>query len=902
MKFKLDPDHLEPFESLQDSLERLTRPIQLAAKTSSSQLSCFKNLGSYISSHILQILRNTVLPPATEADLLSLRQVFLDYDDGLEEKELQLRIAEGKKLLNRLQNSCHSPSKNTESSSTSPALPGEKKDKVPFGNKRNSSLHSSEFVRSDSLQNVRNPVPADVPYATPELWSRSIQFAKGVGPARATLLKKLGVVTIEDAFWFLPWRYEDRSVISPISSLRPGIKATISGTVRSHKLHRTARRRLMVLNVLIHDGTGDLECVFFNQPYLEKTFVEGVHVLITGVVSIDRTGNPPFQMRGPQYEILEVDDRVDQEVGRIIPIYHETRGISSRQLRRILSGLHHQYHHLVDEILPPSLSAALHLPTLKYGLVQLHFPNQEQDIDHLNRGITSAHQRLAFEELLVLQVALAVRRRMMKTEAPGISFAANNDLVIKLREHLPFSLTASQEKVIREIQDDMVQAKCMNRLIQGDVGSGKTVVALHAIVMACGSGYQIALMAPTEVLSEQHYLTLAPYFRALGVKAVLVKGGQSKRERGQVLTKLRTGEAQIAIGTHALLQPEVGFAKLGLVVVDEQHKFGVLQRSKLRDKGGQRPDVLVMTATPIPRTLAMTAYGDLDVSVIDQLPPGRKTVSTLLFRASQKKAAYDLLRKEVEAGRQAYVVYPLVEQSEKLDLQDAIQAAEQLQTREFPTKNVGLLHGRMKSKEKQAIMTQFKTGHLHVLVATTVIEVGVDVPNATVMVVEHADRFGLAQLHQLRGRVGRGSQQAYCLLVSSSVRRASSSLSKALTANLPFTIHKNSTGVLDPLFQRFPQSARQRLEVLAKCSDGFELAEEDLKLRGPGDLLGIRQWGEIDFRVADLLRDYEILVQAKKAAQVLLQDDPNLAQAEHQRLKATVLRRWGAKFDLGSVG
>ena len=810
-----------------------------------------------------------------EADLLTLKQVFLDFDQDLTVNERQDRISEGQKLLTRLQNSFQSQSMPIESSSINNR--GPESEKWPLEQRTIQSSHT-------------------------ELWDKSIQFAKGVGPTRAGLLQKLGVVTIEDALWFLPWRYEDRSVISTIGSLQLGIKATICGTVRSHRLHRTARRRLMVLRVSVEDGTGILECVFFNQSYLEKIFVEGVHVLITGVVSIDRAGNKPFQMRGPQYEILESDGGWDEEVGRIIPIYHETRGLTSRQLRRILNGLHKQYHHAVEEILPQSLSADLHLPSLADGLVQLHFPNREQDIDGLNSGTTPAHRRLAFEELLVLQLALAVRRRMMKTQTPGICFSANNTLASRLRANLPFSLTPSQERVIHEIQEDMAQPKCMNRLLQGDVGSGKTVVALHAIVMACGSGYQAALMAPTEVLSEQHYLTLAPYFRALGVKAVLMKGGQSKRDRNQILEKLHSGEVHIAIGTHALLQPDIHFANLGLVVVDEQHKFGVVQRARLRDKGGQRPDVLVMTATPIPRTLAMTAYGDLDVSVIDQLPPGRKTVSTLLFRASQKKAAYDLLQKEVEAGRQAYIVYPLVEQSEKLDMQAAIEAAEQLQTREFPTKNVGLLHGRMKSKEKHAIMTQFKKGHLHILVATTVIEVGVDVPNATVMMVEHAERFGLAQLHQLRGRVGRGSQQSYCLLISSSVRRASSSLSKALTENLPFGIHKNSPGGGDPPFQRFPQSARQRLEVLVRCSDGFTLAEEDLKIRGPGDFLGVRQWGGIDFRVADLLRDHVLLVQARNAAQGILREDPGLLQTQHQRLKATVLRRWGAKFDLGSVG
>lgn len=732
-----------------------------------------------------------------------------------------------------------------------------------------------------------------------------VQYVKGVGPNRAALLKKLGVLTIEDALWFLPWRYEDRSVISAIRSLQPGMKATICGTIRRHSMHRTARRGLTVLSVIVDDESGVLECVFFNQPYLEKTFPEAARVLMTGVVSVNRFGAKAVQMRGPQYEILEADEPLEQDVGRVVPVYHETRGITSRQLRRILRGLHNQYRHAVEEILPGTLRSRLDLPSLGEALEQLHFPTSEDAIEQLNQGTTSAHRRLAFEELIVLQLALAIRRRMMKKESSGISFSVDNDLKTRLQANLPFPLTASQDQVIQEIRSDMADGKPMNRLIQGDVGSGKTVVALHAIVMACGSGYQSALMAPTEVLSEQHYLTLAPYFRALGIKAVLVKGGQSKEERSRILDDLYSGEAQIAIGTHALLQPNVHFAKLGLVVVDEQHKFGVLQRARLRSKGGDPPDVLVMTATPIPRTLAMTVYGDLDVSVIGQLPPGRKPVRTRLYRASERKRAYTLLRREIEAGRQAYIVYPLVEQSEKLDLQAAMQAAEKLQRDEFPTKRIGLLHGRMKAKEKQAVMSQFKDGTLQILVATTVIEVGVDVPNATVMLIEEADRFGLAQLHQLRGRVGRGAEQAYCLLIGRSVRSPSYKGSGTFERSIPFgPLHGEYSTPL-PLASASSasvQSARKRLEILVRCSDGFLLAEEDLKIRGPGDFLGVRQWGGIDFRVADLVRDQALLIRARNESLLLMREDPELSLPQHEALRASVMRRWGGKFELGSVG
>jgi ATP-dependent DNA helicase RecG len=559
-----------------------------------------------------------------ETTLLNLKQVFVDYDEILVPKERELRIAEGQMILARLQNYCRSQLRDLGTSSSS-------------GLQENTEFRDSieTPVGVAAQLSVGGSSPEEVTGTRREekLSDTSVQYVKGVGPNRAALLKKLGVVTIEDALWFLPWRYEDRSVISSIRSLQPGMKATICGTIKGHSLHRTARRGLMVLSVVVDDRSGLLECVFFNQPYLEKIFSDGTQVLMNGMVSVNRFGTKPFQMRGPQYEILEADD-LDQEGSRIVPIYHETRGLTSRQIRRIFRGLHNQFGHGVEEIFPATLTSRLQLPSLADALEQWHFPGCEEDIDQLNQGTTSAHRRLIFEEFFVLQLALAIRRRMVRTESRGISFAVKNNLVGRLQAKLPFPLTPSQKRVIEEIRADMANSKCMNRLIQGDVGSGKTVVALHAILMACGSGYQAALMVPTEVLSEQHYFTLFPYFHALGIKTVLLKGGQSKQDRNRTLEKLHSGEAQMAIGTHALLQPDVNFANLGLVVIDEQHKFGVLQRARLRSKGGERPDVLVMTATPIPRTLALTVYGDLDVCVIDQLPTGGLPVHTRLFRAS----------------------------------------------------------------------------------------------------------------------------------------------------------------------------------------------------------------------------------------------------------------------------
>jgi ATP-dependent DNA helicase RecG len=727
-----------------------------------------------------------------------------------------------------------------------------------------------------------------------------IQFAKGVGPRRARLLEKLGVRTLEDAFWFLPWRYENRLEVLPIGNLLPGMKATIKGTVQKLWVKTTFRRRLVVVTISVRDETGLLECVFFNQPYLEKTFIPGVPLLLTGSVLSNSSGSSPLTMRGPEYEILDEEELQDRGGGRIVPVYHETNGLSSKQIRRIMRSIFDHYAGHLQEMLPTDLRMQLGVPTLLDALPVLHFPNQERSVEVLNQQATPEHRRMAFEELFLLQLALAMRRNRQANDTKGIAFAVRNPLIESLKALLPFRLTPAQERVIQEISRDMGRPTSMNRLLQGDVGCGKTVVALHAIVIACGSGYQAALMAPTEVLSEQHYLSLFPLFEALGVRCLLLKGGQTGRERAEILAGIQSGQVQVVVGTHALLQPDVHFAKLGLVIVDEQHKFGVLQRAQLREKAAWHPDVLVMTATPIPRTLAMTLYGDLDVSVIDQFPPGKKPVKTLLFPAGHRKEAHRFMRKELEAGQQAYVVYPLVESSEKIDLQAAIEAAELLRE-EFSPFRIGLLHGRLPSREKQAVMAQFKKQEIDVLVATTVVEVGLDVHNATVMLIEHAERFGLAQLHQLRGRVGRGLHQGYCLLIHALGKIPSYSQQMPLklepSRKSPDEIVKNSQG---EAFSR--STARRRLGVFAQCEDGFALAEEDLKIRGPGHVLGVKQWGEIDFRVADLNRDTGLLIKAKQVAMELLERDPTLALPEHQILKETLFRKWSEKFALGSIG
>lgn len=732
------------------------------------------------------------------------------------------------------------------------------------------------------------------------LWDIPIQFVKGVGPRRARLFEKLGVQTVEDALWFIPWRYDDRSEVLPIGNLLPGMKATIKGQVEACRMNTTSRRRLVVVTMLVRDETGVMECVFFNQPYLEKTFTRGVSVLLTGAVAPNLNGRSSLMMKGPQYELLGTEDLEDAAGGRIVPIYHETHGFSSKQIRRIIQSIFEQYSPQLQEILPADLRKQLGFPTLTAALPALHCPDQSQSIALLNQQGTPEHQRLAFEELLLLQLALATKRHLQVTAAPGIAFSKDNVLLVQLKKVLPFPLTTAQERVIHEISQDMSRPTCMNRLLQGDVGCGKTIVALHAMVMACGSGYQSVLMAPTEVLSEQHYVSLKPFFEALNISCILLKGGQTPRDRAEILTNLQSGDVQVVVGTHALLQPDVQFSKLGLVIVDEQHKFGVLQRAILREKAPWQPDVLVMTATPIPRTLAMTWYGDLDVSVIDEFPPGKKPVQTKLFEAKSRGRAHQVLRKELESGRQAYVVYPLVEPSEKVDLQAAIEAADSLRE-QFAPFRVGLLHGRLPSREKQAVMAQFQQKEIDLLVATTVVEVGLDIHNATVMLVEHAERFGLAQLHQLRGRVGRGRYQGHCLLIHSLGRIPRHNQQMALAIETSQGVRQKLGGV-SPSIEFSQATAKRRLAVFVQCDDGFALAEEDLKIRGPGQVLGVKQWGEIAFRVADLARDVALLTKARHVAGELLHGDPDLAFPEHQPLKEALLRKWGEKLALGSIG
>ena len=807
-------------ERLQQLVQRLARPIEFASRDAYAHLGNVKSLGPFVSAQVLEALAGDIYPPNVETDLLALRAVFGDFDALADPAERRQRVVDAQAILSRLN--------------------------APDVFDRSASAHSA---------------PA-------ELWTLPIQYAKGVGPKRAALLAKLGVATVEDALWYVPRRYEDRSALLPIGQLVPGVIATVCGTVARAKLSRIPRRRMAILNVTIEDETGALQCVYFNQPYLEDVFKPGRRMMVSGQALAGRKGWTDLRMDVPQYEVLD-DEDAPLHVGRIVPVYPETKGITSRQLRTLIKGLLDQHLDGMDDVVPDQVRSRQRLLPIRAALREVHFPQSPGDLDALNQGITPAHRRMAFEEFFLLQLGLASQQQSVKAEAKNVRFDTATPLAGQLRALLPFRLTQAQERVLAEIQRDMASSRPMNRLIQGDVGCGKTVVALLAMVTACGSGCQAVLMVPTEILAEQHYLNMRRLLEGLGLKAVLLTGGGTPKTRAAVRKQIESGEAQVAIGTHALIQKHVQFARLGLVVIDEQHKFGVLQRRTLLAKG-YRPDVLVLTATPIPRTLAMTVYGDLDVSVIDALPPGRKPIRTRVFEEPERRRAYQFVQDEVRAGRQAYIVYPLVEESEKVDLRAAIEGAERLQRSVFRTVRVGLLHGRMKGEDKERTMAAFKSGEIQVLVSTTVIEVGVDVPNATVMLIEHAERFGLAQLHQLRGRVGRGSQQSYCLLLAS-------------------------------LLDEEGSAAHQRLDVMVRSNDGFVIAEEDLRLRGPGEFFGSRQWGVPEFRVANLIRDHALLEQARREALATVQSDPQLSAPDHQAARDAMRRRWQGKLVLGSV-
>jgi ATP-dependent DNA helicase RecG len=677
---------------------------------------------------------------------------------------------------------------------------------------------------------------------------------KGVGPTVAERLGKLGIATVRDLLWHFPRLHQDRTEATPIANAEVDQQATIVGWV--HSVRPPWRRgRRSVLTAMIDDGTGRIAARWFGMPYLKQHLQKGRRLVLWGKV----TRGKQLAMLSPEFELLPEDGPADPlNAQRIVPIYPATSGIGQKRFRRLARTALDTFREFFTEVLPESLCQRRRLIAIGEALEQIHFPDQIEAAD-------LARRRLVYEEFFCLETAVALRKRAIHASRRGTVFEIPPKVDARIRRRFPFQLTAAQERVVAEIASDMRRPQPMNRLLQGDVGSGKTVVAAYAMLAAIAARHQAALMAPTEILATQHFETLSEVLEGSQVRLRLLLGGAPAAERRSNLEAVRSGEVDLAVGTHALIQKDVDFAKLGLVVVDEQHRFGVLQRAALRWKGS-RPDVLVMTATPIPRTLALTVFGDLDVSTLDELPPGRQPIETQVLLPKQRLDAMKRVRTELAAGRQAYIVYPLVEESDKSDLKAATTMVRHLQDDVFPDTPLGLLHGQMRSDEKHERMAAFRSGQDRVLVCTTVVEVGVDVPNATVMLVEHAERYGLSQLHQLRGRIGRGAHASHCLLLVDD------------------------------------EAGAERLAILAETQDGFRIAEEDLRRRGPGEFLGTRQHGLPPLAVGDFTRDVDLLLEAREDAFALVEADPTLAARPNRPLREEVLRRYADTFELASIG
>ncbi|MBY0504857.1 MAG: ATP-dependent DNA helicase RecG [Bryobacteraceae bacterium] len=693
----------------------------------------------------------------------------------------------------------------------------------------------------------------------------TLMYVKGVGPARAAQLENKGLRVVEDLLTYAPFRYEDRSNLKTIAQLSPGEMATVMAEVRSTRMVGLKRRDLALFEATFVDGSqGRLTGKWFKGGYLNEILTPGRRVALFGKVEFDSyTGQ--LSIMHPDYEIMYADDDEDNALhtGRIVPIYEAAGKVNTRLFRRIMRNILDSLAP-VPEPLPPAILEKLHLPSQWTSLRQLHFPEPGTDLRLLNAARSPAHFRLIFEEFFWLECGLQLKKRSAR-KANGIAFALNDQVRERIKQMLPFRPTGAQKRVLGEIAADMAAPYPMSRLLQGDVGSGKTLVAAEAAIIAIENGYQVCLVAPTEILATQHQLYLKRLLDPLGYVVAPLTGSMTAREKKKIKEMLALGLVHLAVGTHALMEEDVDFQRLGLAIIDEQHRFGVMQRLKLMKKG-VHPDVLVMTATPIPRTLALTLYGDLDTSVIDELPPGRQPIITRHAKEDALELVWSFVLKEVQAGRQAYVVYPVIEESETAAMKAAQKMHEHLSTIVFPSLKVGLLHGKLPPAEKQDVMESFKRGETNILVSTTVIEVGVDVPNATVMVIEQAERFGLAQLHQLRGRVGRGANQSHCVLVTS----------------------------------KLGDIARERIRTMVASNDGFHIAEVDLKLRGPGEFFGTKQSGLPELRFGNVIRDQDVLEQARNEAISFIEHPPS--SEELNRAVAYIRDNWQRRYGLITVG
>jgi ATP-dependent DNA helicase RecG len=818
-------------------LESLERPLRFASKNDFLNIHKVRDIGYLTDSLTLKAL-SLDLSPHQLAAIKSLRESFACYDE--------LHFGDKKKLIEESLN-----------------VIVELKNDQPLSDPMVSS--TSHVSRAETAHKK-------------ELSQIPIQYVKGVGPRIAGALAKRGIKNVEDALYYFPRRYEDRRRIKKISELEPYTHETVMGKVILVGKIRTKTRE--IFQVVLSDGTGTIALVWFqfNESYLRAVYKKDSTVILSGQISVDRYSDSPqiIHPKPEDVEIMDGEEGLDKDFlnfNRIVPIYPLTEGIRQRRIRSVIKRVLDDYCDFVVDCIPQEVKQRRRVISLSEALSRVHFPLDSDCVvdlfDKTSVYGSVPHRTLSFYEFFLMELGLALKKRDISM-MPGIAFHPTGELTENLLRTIPFNLTSAQKRVLSEIEGDMRLEHPMNRLLQGDVGSGKTIVALMSMLKAVESGYQAAIMAPTETLAEQHLRSILQYVRYLGLRVVLLKSGLTKKERETSYEAIKSGEAQITIGTHSVIEDRVEFKNLGFIVIDEQHRFGVMQRAELRSKG-KNPDVLLMTATPIPRTLAMTVYGDLDVSILDEMPPGRKPIKTLVFYEEKgaHKRAYDIVREEIKKGRQAYVVYPLIEESASPDFKDlkyATQMADKLQNEIFPEFRVGLLHGRMKAEEKDEVMKRFIFGGIDILVSTTVIEVGVDVPNATVMVVENAERFGLSQLHQLRGRIGRGEHESICIFMSGCKRT---------------------------------EDAQRRLSVMEKTSDGFRIAEADLMIRGPGDFLGTKQSGLPEFRFANLIRDARILAEAREEAFRVVKEDPTLSK--HVDLFGEVLKRWGERLELANV-
>jgi ATP-dependent DNA helicase RecG len=714
--------------------------------------------------------------------------------------------------------------------------------------------------------------------------STPVQFVKGIGPRLAEVLAAKGLRTVDDLLHYLPFRYEDRLNPRSVAELRAGEMATVVAEVRNSGLFRT--RRMPIFQLTVGQGRAKLKCLWFNAAYLQDRFQPGQMVALYGKVEEDRDGQ--LQIMQPQFEILgdineeggadeaEKKAAASLEIGRIVPIYESTgQGkLTPRWFRRIIRWTLENLDPDLSDPIPAAVRAHLSLIPVREALLKVHWPDAGESFADLQSSRTAAHIQMIFDELFFIELGLELKRHEQKAQT-GIAFQLTDSVRAAIKKILPFHPTAAQKRVLKEIATDMQTPSPMRRLLQGDVGSGKTIVAFQAAIIAIENGHQVALMAPTEILAQQHYFSARQILERAGYRIVLLTGSLEQDRKRDVRRHIAQGNAQLVIGTHALIQDRVEFENLGLVVVDEQHRFGVMQRLKLMKKSDEgsktvEPDVLVMTATPIPRTLALTLYGDLDVSVLDELPPGRTPVVTRSVADERAPEVWDFVRKQIATGHQAYVVYPVIEENEERELKAAEQMHRQLREKIFPELHVGLLHGRLDAAEKERVMRDFQEGKIEILVATTVIEVGVDVPNATVMVIEHADRFGLAQLHQLRGRIGRGAAKSYCVLMRGA---------------------------------KVSEEGERRLDAMVHSNDGFQIAELDLELRGPGEFFGTKQAGIPSFRVANIIRDRQLLEAAKReAAFVISGPNAEVSNGEIDRALREMRSRWAMSYGLVEVG